>query len=245
MAIDKTVDQTAPVVMEGNPSSEQIRRELAEAGRPVLLAFSRGKDSLATWLALREAGVEVVPFHLYRVPFLRFVDESVRQFEDYFDTRIRQYPHPALFRWLLNLTFQAPQNIRTIEAAGLEQYSYEELHELIKQDVGLPADTWVADGVRACDSPNRRSAMKMRGPWRESVLKVSPVWDWRIRHVREVRERYRCPQAIDYEWFGRSYDGIDYRFTEPLSRYAPDDYQRLLEWFPLVDLELFRARIQR
>lgn len=245
MPIDPNVDQTAPIVMEGIPSSEDVRAKLAATGNPVLLAFSRGKDSLATWLALREAGVEVIPFHLYRVPGLRFVDESVRVFEEFFSTRIRQYPHPALFRWLVNLTFQAPQNIRTIEACGLEIYTYEDLHEMIKSDLGLPADTWVADGVRACDSPNRRSAMRMRGPWRPSVLKVSPIWDWRISHVRDCQARHRVPIAPDYTWFGRSYDGIDYRFTEPLSRYAPDDYQRLLEWFPLADLEIFRARLQR
>lgn len=243
MAIDPTVDQTAPISMPGIPSSEQVRAELVDAGRPVLLAFSRGKDSLATWLALRESGVEVVPFHLYRIPGLRFVDESIQVFEEFFGTRIRQYPHPALFRWLVNLTFQVPERIRTIEAAALPQFTYEELHEAIKDDVGLPPDTWVADGVRACDSPDRRSAMKMRGPWRQAGRKVSPIWDWRIRHVREIRDRFDCPQAIDYEWFGRSYDGIDYRFTEPLSRFAPDDYQRLLDWFPLTDLELFRATL--
>lgn len=245
MAIDPTVDQDAPVVMEGHPTSTEVRVQLRESGQPVLLAFSRGKDSLATWLALRDDGVEVVPFHLYRIPGLRFVDESVKIFEDYFQTRIRQYPHPALYRWLNNLVFQAPENIRTIEAAALVEYDYDDLHQIIKEDLDLPDETWVADGCRACDSPNRRSAFKMRGPWRKAGWKVSPIWDWRIKHVREVQGRHRCPVAVDYEWFGRSFDGIDYRFVEPLSRFAPDDFERLREWFPLVDLEIFRHGLTR
>lgn len=243
MAIDPTADQTAPIQMDGVPSSAEVRAALRGQGKPVLLAFSRGKDSLATWLALREDGVQVVPFHLYRVPGLRFVDESVKVYEDYFQTRIYQYPHPALFRWLNNMTFQVPERRRIIEAAQLPFFTYEELHEVIRHHHDLPG-AWVADGVRASDSPNRRTALKMRGPWRKSVLKVSPIWDWRIRHVREAQQRHQAPIAVDYEWFGRSYDGLDYRFTEPLSRYAPDDYERLLEWFPLVDLEIFRAGLE-
>ena len=53
--------------------SAQLRAQLA--GETVILAFSRGKDSLAAWLALREAGVNVVPYHMYLIPELRFVDE--------------------------------------------------------------------------------------------------------------------------------------------------------------------------
>lgn len=45
----------------------------------------------------------------------------------------------------------------------------------------------------------------------------------------------------DYEWFGRSFDGLDHRFLAPLSEHAPADYQRVLRWFPLADLELARA----
>jgi hypothetical protein len=44
--------------------------------------------------------------------------------------------------------------------------------------------------------------------------------------------------------FGRSFDGIDYRFLEPISRLYPEDYQRILQDFPLADLELFRRRMQ-
>jgi hypothetical protein len=48
---------------------------------------------------------------------------------------------------------------------------------------------------------------------------------------------------VDYEWFGRSFDGIDYRFIEPLSRHAAEDYRRVLDWFPLAELELMRHAV--
>ncbi|MFD6070295.1 hypothetical protein [Amycolatopsis lurida] len=57
--------------------------------------------------------------------------------------------------------------------------------------------------------------------------------------------QYSCPLPIDYEWYGRSFDGLDYRFIEPLSRHAPEDYARALDWFPLAELELLRHDLTR
>ncbi|SFO82831.1 hypothetical protein SAMN05421810_10193 [Amycolatopsis arida] len=243
MVINPAADQTAPIVIEGVQPSAEIRAELARQGAPVLLAFSRGKDSIACWLALREAGVEVRPFHLYLVPGLEFVDESLAEFERYFGVAIPQLPHPSLFRWLNNLTFQAPERRLIIEAAQLPEPDYVDISRLLCTEVYEldPATTYTADGIRAADSPNRRTAMKGHGPVREHVLKVSPVWDWRIRHVRSMLAEHRCPLPIDYELFGRSFDGLDLRFLQPLKEHRPSDYDRILEWFPLADLELFRA----
>ena len=94
-----------------------------------------GKDSLAACLAVREARVEVRPFHLYLVPELAFMDESVAFFEDYIDTAIPQLPHPSLY--------------------GLD-----------------PDVTFTADGIRAADSPNCRTALKGHA-MRRSLVNVS------------------------------------------------------------------------
>ncbi len=230
-------------MIEGSTPSAEIRQHLAREGIPVLLAFSRGKDSLAAWLALRDAGVEVRPFHLYLVPGLEFVDESLADYERYFGVTIPQLPHPSLFRWLNNLTFQVPERIRIIEAAQLPEPDYVDVSRMLcEQYYDLdPKVTFTADGIRAADSPNRRTAIKGHGAVREHVIKVSPVWDWRIKHVRAALAEHKCPLPIDYEWFNRTFDGLDLRFLEPIKNNAPADYDRILEWFPLADLELFRA----
>ena len=51
-------------VIRGQGTSEEVRQKLHDEGKPVLLAFSCGKDSIATWLALEDAGVEVVPCYM-------------------------------------------------------------------------------------------------------------------------------------------------------------------------------------
>ena len=45
---------------------------------------------------------------------------------------------------------------------------------------------------------------------------------------------------VDYRLFGRTFDGLDYRFLKPLKEAYPDDYQKVLDWYPFADLEIAR-----
>lgn len=227
------------ISLPGQPASAQVRGELAAEGRPVLLAFSRGKDSVAAWLALREAGVVVVPYHMYLVPNLVFVAESLTYFERVFGVRIVNIPHPSLYRALNNFVFQSPERLAVIEAAELPDVSCELLVDWLREDYAEPG-SWVADGVRAADSPVRRLSMATHGVRKAASGKVSVVWDWRKAHVMDAIESAGIRLPVEYEWFGRSFDGLDARFLGPLKEHAPDDYQRVLDWFPLADLDLMR-----
>ncbi len=229
--------------IEGQPTSAEMRARLAEEGRPVLLAFSRGKDSIAAWLALREAGVDVIPYHMYLVPDLAFVEDSIAYFAEWFGCRIHNIPHPSLYRWLNSFTFQAPERLAIIEAARLPSPEYADIIAMLTADLALPADTWIADGVRACDSPVRRLSIAQHGPMKAGSRKVSVIWDWTVAEVRECIQTAGVELPVEYEWFGRSFDGLDHRFLGPLRDHAPGDYQRVLEWFPLAELELFRREV--
>ena len=230
-------------VIKGQPPSADIRQQLAEAGKPVLVAFSAGKDALACEAALREAGVETRLAYLYYVPGLRFVEETLAQQEDMLGKPIARYPHPSLWRWLNALVFQPPERCAIIEAAKMPTIDYEDMWDLIRADMGLPHDTLVADGVRAADSIVRRASFVKHGIMKVARRKVSPIADWVKSEVVDCLNRHRLTLPVDYEWFDRSFDGIDCRFLEPLSRFAPDDYQRILDWFPLAELELFRTNL--
>ena len=63
--------------------------------------------------------------------------------------------------------------------------------------------------------------------------------------VADVIKRAGVELPVDYAWFGRSFDGIDARFLVPLKQHAPRDYQRVLEVFPLAELEVFRHGLSR
>lgn len=223
--------------------SADIRARLAREGRPVLLAFSRGKDSVAAWLALRSAGVEVIPVHLYRIPGIGFERESIRYFNEFFDAEIIELPHPWFYRALTGYVYQPPERCGVIDAANLRSYTYEQLFDVVREDLGLPSDTWLCEGVRACDSAVRRLAMRRHGPMRPGAgYKCSVVWDWQIADVRAAIADAGVELPVDYEWFGRSFDGIDLRFMAPLRENAPEDYAIVKEWFPLIDL-VFRREV--
>ena len=229
-----------PTVIKGQPTSEEVLRRLKEEGRPVVLSFSCGKDSLAAWVAMERHGIEVVPVYLWLVPHLSFVEESLAYYERAFGARIRRYPHPSFYRWLNNAVYQAPERLRVIEAARLPTPDYDEEFALIFDDVGLPRDTWRADGVRAADSLQRRAALTRHGVMRWTVRKVSPIADWLKGEVMDAIRGRGLRLPVDYEMFGRSFDGIDRRFMEPMRERYPEDWERVREWFPLLVADSIR-----
>lgn len=72
--------------MDGDAVCKFVR---AEHGPTALLAFSRGKDSIAAWLTLRKYFDNVVPLFWYLVPDLEFELESLDYFERFFGTKIQ------------------------------------------------------------------------------------------------------------------------------------------------------------
>lgn len=230
-----------PTVIKGQPTSKEVLQLLKDENRPVALSFSCGKDSIAAWLAMLEYGIEVVPFYFWLVPNLAFIDEELAYFEEFFDTPIHRYPKPSFYRLLNGAVFQSPEHLKVLDAVGgIPTPDYAEMWEVILDENGLPQDTWRADGVRAADSIVRRSSFTQHGVMKQASRKVSPVADFLKAEVMEIIERHGCKLPIDYEIFGRSFDGIDKRFTEPMKEHLPEDYERLRQWFPLIDADIIR-----
>lgn len=235
-----------PTIVKGQPTSEEVRRRLKEEDRPILVAFSLGKDAIATELALQDAGVETHLAYMYLVPpnengqLMSFIEDTIAYFEDKWQKPVHRYPHPSIYRWLNSFVFQPPERCSIIEAAKLPTIDYTDLWQIIKADLNLPADTWIADGVRAADSIVRRASFTRHGVMKTSNHKVSPVYDWLKAEVMGRIEQSGIKLPVDYKWFGRSFDGIDYRFIGPLKEHSPADYQHLIDWYPLAELEIFR-----
>lgn len=236
-------------VITGQPPSAEVRRRLAAEGRPVLVMWSGGKDAISATLALLEDGIDFELAHLYPIPgrtpgrALEFVEEGLRYAEERLGKTVHRYPHHSLYRMLNNFVFQPPERCAVIESMQLPTPTDEQMWDLIREDLGMPHDTWCADGVRAADSPYRRASLVRHGLMKPSTRKVSPIADWVKAEWTAILARHNWKLPADYEMFGRSFDGVDYRFLEPMSRMRPRDYERVLEWFPLADLELMRHEL--
>lgn len=216
----------------------------------LIVAFSRGKDALALLLALLdwnrrrpEQAFRLVAYHCEPVPGLRFVRRSLERYRALFpDVPILNLPHPNFYNLLYEMVFQPPGRGFVVGSLMPTQWDMEDVHRLILLDQGLPDHTFVVMGVRAADSPERRLHFITHGAVSQNYWprRAYPIWDYTKQDVIRLLVRHRVPLPIDYRWFGRTMDGIDYRFLEPLRRYAPDDYERVRFWFPLIEVEFYR-----
>jgi len=220
-----------------NPVCEVVRA--ATSHDKALLSFSCGKDSWAAWLSARDY-FDFQPYYLYLVPGLEFVEDYLAYAEQVLGKHIVRLPHPAFYRWVNNAIYQAPERLRTIAAVGWPQFDYDDMRGAVIEDCGLPADVWTATGVRAADSPMRRASLIKNQGVNAKRMYFYPCWDWKKEDLlRELgAERIKLP--VDYKVFGRSFDGLDLRFLIKIKEHFPRDYQTILDWFPMVDMELWR-----
>ena len=230
------------------PRGNDLFKEIAEVSPKILLSFSLGKDSIGAWLALRDSGIfeEIIPFYGYLVPDLKFVEDSLSYYEDFFQTKIHRYPSPSFYRMLKSGTFMPLWHNRFMRELDFDpNWDYNDLAEMICEDLGLDEDTFVATGIRAIVNMSRLAAMKKIGPITWNLLKFHPIWDWNKNMLMTRIHRAEIDLPPDYLAFGRSYDGIDRRYVGPIKALWPDDYNRIREFFPLVDTVLWRERYAR
>lgn len=220
--------------------SDELCKYVAGISDTVILSFSIGKDSIGAWLQMRKYFKRIVPYYFYLVPGLGFVETALKYYEGYFGTEIAQLPHPSLYRMLNNLVFQAPENCSAVEDAELEEHDYDNIVRTWKRDVGLGRDMFVAHGTRANDSLMRRTSVKKWGSLNPRRRTFMPIYDWNKARLKEFLIENNIKLAVDYEMFGRSFDGIDYRFLAPIRERFPADYKKILEYFPLAELEILR-----
>lgn len=223
-------------------TSAEMCEQMAAECDTIVLAFSTGKDSIAAWLQARRYFRKVVPYYAYCVPGLSFVERSLDYYEEFFGTHIVRVPHKAFFDWLNCNIYQPPERKRAITELQLPGDEYNDLTigDMIRLYGELPEAAYTAVGVRAADSPQRRLAISRYGAIHHSKKRFYPVYDWKKADVLAAIDEAGVKLPVDYKLFGRTFDGIDYRFLKPIKENFPEDYERIIELFPLADLELFR-----
>lgn len=230
------------ITLDGVPPGDSIIQTVREHGPTCLLAFSRGKDSILTYLRIKDHFDRVIPFYRYTVPGLQFVEESLVYFEEnLFDgEHIVRIPHRAVYHRLRNYTFQPPHNYPVIRSANIPRLEYEDITNIMIEELGLPADIWTAVGVRAGDNLQRWRTVRDYGAIRWKRRQFYPAWDIKKDEMLYLIKDAGIRLPVDYQWFGRSLDGIAAEYSFHIKQHAPDDYDKLLELTPLMMLDLAR-----
>lgn len=225
------------------PTGEKLCSEVARlqgSNEKLLLSFSTGKDCLAAWVMVRDHFKEIIPFYLYLVPGLEFVEKSLDYYEKVLGTRIIRLPAPQFYGMMNDLVYQPPERIMTIQACNWPKFDYPDVRQIIIEDSGLPDGTFYATGVRAPDSPMRMTAISKYGPITHSQNKFHPVWNWTKAKLVSELHNNGIKLPVDYRLFSRTWDSLDFRFLWNIKREFPEDFQRIVDWFPLVELEFSR-----
>lgn len=215
-----------------------------KSNRKVVLSFSCGKDSLAAWVVLKQLGFEVVPFYMQVVPGLEFVENSIRYYEKHFKTHIYRTISPTLYHWIKTNSSQTPERQHVIEWLNLPIFGYDDVEEGVRNSADLDETSWTAVATKWSDSVLRRIRIPQCG-YTENLRKFYPVCDLNKQGVIDVIKKEGVKLPVDYEMFGRSFDGLDYQYLVEIKKRFPKDYAKILEWFPLQSAELFRAEVAR
>lgn len=214
----------------------------AEIGPRAFLKFSGGKDAIATALLLRESFDEIVPLYLYMVPGLEFIDEAMAYYEKnlFGGRKILQAPSPLIFARMKHSTFMDPVRAKVCSCAGLPIPSYEDINELVRVQEGLPSNCYAATGVRYQETAIRAHTIGKNGPVSHSGHQWFPIWDWSKAEVMQSIKDAGLKLSGEYSVSDKSLDGLHIGYLMPIKKQFPRDWKKLLEWYPLLEVEVWR-----
>lgn len=223
-------------------NSELLCTDLASKHKEVILSFSCGKDAIASMIQMKRYFDKVHLVFYYLVPDLEFQLKQIAYYEQVFGQRITQMPNPKFYNMLAGLTFQPLPNALNLIKKGFCDLSlnFDDVFNMAKADLSLHEDTYTALGVRASDSLNRYTSIKQHGAVNTERKQFFPIFDWNLaKTLKEIKDA-NIKLPIDYKIWGRSFDGLDYRFVKGVKDNFPNDYQKIKDFFPLIDLEIMR-----
>jgi 3'-phosphoadenosine 5'-phosphosulfate sulfotransferase (PAPS reductase)/FAD synthetase len=208
-----------------------------------LVSFSMGKDSLATYLEVRDHFENVVPFYLHGVPGLEFVEDNLAYYERMIGRHIIRLPQPRFYEMLNDLIYQPPdeRRIRMIWGWQIPNHTHDDIHIAVCRSERLdPEMTYTAIGLKMADSIQRRTSLQKNGTVTHSKRKYYPIAHYNKDDVLNKINAAGWKLPSDYLFFKDSLDGFQIRYLLPIKKRFPRDYQRILEWFPLAEAEVMR-----
>lgn len=215
--------------------------------RTLFMSFSNGKDSLAAFLRVHETGMfdEYVLYYYYLIPDLSWIEDYLNYFEKRFKVKIIRVPNPTLYRLLQSGVLQTPTRLLGFDkfhrdGGQFVQFDAKVLMETVRFNYGLPDNIYCALGVKAADSPIRRHSIKTYGAVNDNQMKWYPIHDFSDRDIVNILQKHDLPLPEDYDLFGLTFDGLDYRFLKVVKDRKPKDYQKIKNIFPLIDLVIHR-----
>lgn len=229
-------------------SSDELCEKMAQECDTCLLAFSLGKDSVASWLQCRMYFKHIIPFYKYNIPQLDFVEDNLKYYEDFFGQHIYRFPHPNLYAMLYHGVFQTPLSMHRINSDPQSfikpsDYTNDDVPALIRDFLGLSDNVYTAVGLRVSDSPMRRMNVKAHGAIIHNKQTFYPVYDWLKDRLLKEFDDAGVKLASDYQLWNNSFDGVSNKYISEIKEHYPQDFEKIKMFFPLVELDILRREL--
>jgi len=230
----------------GTEKSRKVCEAVAETSSGIcLFGFSRGKDSIAAWLYLRNFFHRIIPFHCTSVPHLGFIDRSLAYYEELFQTKIYRFLSGECSAALGRLVWQPPGCEEEIDRMELWEYSNRTICEFLEQELDLPG-VWCAWGMSMYDSIQRRKFVGMYGGVNPRTRSFYPCFDWHKDQILALVESSGVKLAPDYRMHNRTLAGVPhYSHLDKMEELYPEDFKRLLLMWPMIRAEQARQKFRR
>lgn len=231
---------------------ERIAKQSVDAKgvSTVFLQFSRGKDSIATYLQLKKFFKRIIPIHLAIIPNLKFVNDSLEYYEKKLLKRkvIRLTAADGLMS-LIKLQFQFIEDIDVInhinDTRGIWDFKMYQAVELVREKMNLPK-VWTASGELMADSIFRRMDLKKRRGAKKEYMEFYPIYGYKPLDVIQVAKDNNISFPPDYLMSGRSLCGLPEPDMLKFIKIAyPEDYLQFKKYFPFIDALIARNRFRR
>lgn len=213
-------------------STTELLAEYSKAHDSVLVSYSGGKDSLVTLDLCTRAFKRVVCFFMYFVPGLTVEEEVLDVARKRYGVEVLYYPHWSVIAALKYGTYSAPH----VSKDSLpNDYTLNDVYSLARQDAGIQL---IACGIKKADSEFRRK--NVAAFQRKDVL--CPLRDWNKLEILSYLSLHKLPIPKSKSGKTESATGID--LSAPalcqLHDNHPDDFKKLLDWFPFADAAVAR-----
>jgi hypothetical protein len=208
-----------------------------------LCSFSMGKDSLATYLEVKPHFKRVIPFYLYSIPNLSFIEDNLKYYEDKLGEHIWRLPQPKFYNMLNTLMYQPPDEDRhaLIKSWQLPKFTHDDVHVDVCELGGVdPETTFTALGLKYADSIQRRTSLARNGLISWNKKKFYPIAYYNKQDVIDKIKGAGWKLPTDYRYFSDSFDGLQIKYVLPIREHFPNDWEKIKELFPLIELEILR-----
>jgi hypothetical protein len=227
--------------------NENIQKTLAIVERmkqksidKISIGFSTGKDSLVGYDIMQKSGINIIPVYFYIVPKIKFIEANLKMYEDYYQVHIIRLPHPMLTDYINYTIFQPLHKAIDMSQYYSKNLGFKGYLDWYFEKEGIDCH-WDANCMKMADSINRRLLMRGK-PDIDEEKKIIYIAKYLTDHdCWEYIHDNKIPITKDYEIFGRSADDLmNYQYLIGIKKFYPKDYQTIIEYFPLAEMEILR-----